>query len=82
MSLDYELINKYLKTIHTLENNLDGYRQLFDEDKLNEFKKTIEEFSFDLKYKGVFFALSKILVKSEYLLKTHPHVLRRFCPFR
>ncbi len=48
------------------------YAQKFNDElanKLKEFYKTIEEFSFNAKYKGIYYALSRIVKESEYLLK-------------
>lgn len=52
----YEAVEKY---------NIEG--EILN--KLKKFKSDILAFSFDVKYKGVFFALSKILINSNYLLK-------------
>ena len=38
-------------------------------EKIQQFYKKIEEFAFDAKYKGIYYALSKIVKDSEYILK-------------
>jgi len=36
--------------------------------KIEQFNKTINEFYFDLKYKGIYYALDKIVIKTNYLI--------------